>query len=32
MHAVAQLIEALLYKPEFRGLDSRLGRCDFSFS
>jgi len=29
-HAVAQLVEALRYKPEGRGFDSR--RCHYNFS
>jgi hypothetical protein len=28
-HAVAQFVEALCYKPEGRGLDSRWGYRDF---
>jgi hypothetical protein len=28
-HAVAQLVEALRYKPEGREFLSQLGRCDF---
>jgi hypothetical protein len=28
-HAVAQLVEALCYKPESRGFDSRLCRWHF---
>jgi hypothetical protein len=28
---VLQLVEALRYKPESRGSDSRCGHCDFSF-
>jgi hypothetical protein len=29
-YAVAQLVEALRYKPEGRGFDSRWGHCDFT--
>jgi hypothetical protein len=31
-HAVAQLVEALRYKPEDRGLDSRLFHWIFSLT
>jgi uncharacterized membrane protein len=31
-HAVAQLVEALLYKPEGRGFDSRWCHCNFSLT
>jgi hypothetical protein len=31
-HAVAQLTEALRYRPEGRGFDSRLSHWDFSFT
>jgi hypothetical protein len=31
-HAVTQLVEALPYKPEGRGFDSRWCHCDFSFT
>jgi hypothetical protein len=31
-HAVAQLVEALRYKPEGRGIDSRLCHCNFSLT
>jgi hypothetical protein len=31
-HAVAQLVEALRYKPERRGFDSRLCLCNFSLT
>jgi hypothetical protein len=31
-HAVAQLVEALRYKPEGRGLDFRYGHWDFSLT
>ena len=31
-NAVAQLVEALRYKPEGHGLDSRRCHCDFSFT
>jgi hypothetical protein len=31
-HAVAQLAEALRYKPEGRGFDSRWGHWDFSLN
>ena len=31
-HAVAQLFEALCYKPEGRGFDSRWCHWDFSFT
>jgi hypothetical protein len=31
-HAVVQLVEALRYKPEGRGFDSRLCYCNFSLS
>jgi hypothetical protein len=31
-HAVVQLVEALRYKPEGCGLDSRWGYRDFSFT
>ena len=31
-HAVAQLVEALRYKPEGRGFDSRWGILDFSLT
>jgi hypothetical protein len=32
LHAVAYLVEALCYKPEGRGLDSRLGYLIFSIN
>ena len=28
-HAMAQFVEALRYRPESRGFDSRWGKCDF---
>jgi hypothetical protein len=31
-HAVAQLVEALRYKPEDRGFESRFGHWDFSLT
>jgi hypothetical protein len=31
-HAVAQMVEALRYKPEGCGFDCRLGRWDFSLT
>jgi len=31
-HAVAQLVEALRYKPEGRGFDSRWCHCIFSLT
>ena len=31
-HAVAQLVEALLYKPDGRGFDSRLFHWNFSLT
>ena len=31
-HAVAQLVEALRYKPEGRGFDSRLFHWNFSLT
>ena len=31
-HAMAQLVEALSYKPEGRGFDSRLCHCIFSLT
>jgi hypothetical protein len=31
-HAVAQLVEALRYKPEGRGIDSQWCHCNFSFT
>ena len=31
-YAVAQLVEALRYKSEGRGFDSRWGHCNFSFT
>jgi hypothetical protein len=31
-HTVAQLVEALRYKPEGSGFDSRLGQWNFSLA
>jgi len=31
-HSVARLVEALRYKPEGRGFDSRWCHCDFSLN
>ena len=31
-HAVTQLLEALRYKPEGRGIDSRWCHCNFSWT
>jgi len=31
-HAVAQLVEALCYKPAVRGFDSRWRHCNFSLT